>query len=219
MLASSRDSGPPTCDPRLRPAPRVMKTQYLTATSLDGFIADPDHSLDWLMQLADSPVGEFPEFLRAVGAMAMGSSTYEWLLRHQVFPEGGEAKPWPYEQPSWVFTSRDRRRVPGAPIHFVRGDVRPVHAAMAAAANGKNLWIVGGGDLAGQFADHGLLDEIILQVASVSLGAGAPLFPRRMTTPPLRLVDARHFSSSFAQLTYELPNARGGGPQADGAPR
>jgi len=81
---------------------------------------------------------------------------------------------------------------------------------MAAAANGKNIWIVGGGDLAGQFADHGLLDEIILQVASVSLGAGAPLFPRRMTTPPLRLVEVRHFSSNFAQLRYELPNARGG---------
>jgi len=187
-----------------------MKTQYLTAMSLDGFIADPDHSLDWLMQLADSPVGEFPEFLRAVGAMAMGASTYEWLLRHQVFPEAGEGRPWPYVQPTWVFTSRNRRRVPGADIHFVRGDVRPVHAAMAAAANGKNIWIVGGGDLAGQFADHGLLDEIILQVASVSLGAGAPLFPRRMTTPPLRLVEVRHFSSNFAQLRYELPNARGG---------
>jgi dihydrofolate reductase len=186
-----------------------MKTQYLTATSVDGFIADPNHSLDWLTQLADSPVGEFPEFLRAVGSMAMGSSTYEWLLRHQVFPETGDPKPWPYEQPSWVFTSRDLRRVHGADIRFVRGDVRPVHAEMAAAAYGKNIWIVGGGDLAGQFADQGLLDEMILQVASVALGAGAPLFPRRMATPPLRLVDVKHFSTTFAQLTYELPNARG----------
>jgi dihydrofolate reductase len=51
---------------------------------------------------------------------------------------------------------------------------------MAAAAGGRNRWIVGGGDLAGQFADAGLLDEVIVYVAPVTLGAGAPLLPRRI---------------------------------------
>ena len=54
----------------------------------------------------------------------------------------------------------------------------PVHAEMAAAAGGKNVWIVGGGDLAGQFADAGLLDEVIVYIAPVTLGSGAPLLPR-----------------------------------------
>jgi dihydrofolate reductase len=83
--------------------------------------------------------------------------------------------------------------------------VRPVHAEMAEIANRKNIWVVGGGDLAGQFADHGLLDEMIITIASVTLGAGAPLFPRRLATPPLKLVAMQRFGTTFAQLTYEVP--------------
>jgi dihydrofolate reductase len=72
------------------------------------------------------------------------------------------------------------RVVPGGDVRFVSGDVQPVHAEMTDAAGGKNLWIVGGGDLAGQFADAGLLDEVIVCVAPVTLGAGALLLPRRV---------------------------------------
>lgn len=97
--------------------------------------------------------------------------------------------------------------VDGADIRIVRGDVRPVHAKMRAAAGAKNIWIVGGGDLAGQFYDAGLLDEIIVQVGSVTLGRGKPLFPRRATTPPLHLVSARQMGTGFAELTYEVPSA------------
>jgi dihydrofolate reductase len=109
--------------------------------------------------------------------------------------------------PAWVFTSRDLPTVDGADVRFVRGDVRPVHAAMAAAAAGKNVWIVGGGDLAGRFLDAGLLDELIVQVVSVTLGAGAPLLPRRVTTPPLRLVSATPYGAAWVELRYEVPKA------------
>jgi dihydrofolate reductase len=51
---------------------------------------------------------------------------------------------------------------------------------MAAAASGKNVWIVGGGDLVGQFAEAGLLDEVIVYVAPVTLGGGMPLLARRV---------------------------------------
>ena len=70
--------------------------------------------------------------------------------------------------------------MPDAPITFTRGDVGTVHEEMVEAAGGRNVWIVGGGDLAGQFADLGLLDEVIVWIASVTLGAGAPLLPRRL---------------------------------------
>ena len=83
--------------------------------------------------------------------------------------------------------------------------MRPVHEAMVHAANGKNVWIVGGGDLAGQFADAGLLDEILVQIGSVTLGAGKPLLPRVITSPPLRLTAARAIGTGFAELRYEVP--------------
>ncbi|MES2524413.1 MAG: dihydrofolate reductase family protein [Gemmatimonadota bacterium] len=182
-----------------------MKTQYYTASSLDGFIATTDHSLAWLFPLGNIEDTSYPSFFKGVGAIAMGSSTYEWMLRHLVRPDSGHPKPWPYRQPTWVFSSRTLPSVDGADIRFVRGDVRPVHAAMMAAAGGRNLWIVGGGDLAGQFYDAGLLDELWVQVGSVVLGAGMPLLPRAITSPPLTLRSVRAVGTGFAELQYDVP--------------
>lgn len=183
-----------------------MKTQYYTASSLDGFIADRRHSLDWLFQFHDrpGPLDAFSGFIREVGAAAMGSTTYEWALRNHVFRDPKRPQPWPNTQPTWVFSSRSLPGVPGADIRFAGGDVRPVHQQMVEAADGKNIWLAGGGDLVGQFHDHGLLDELIVSVASVTLGAGAPLLPRAITTPPLRLVSATQYGDAFIQLRYEV---------------
>ena len=153
-----------------------MATQYFTATSVDGFIADPDHSLSWLLSRdvdADGPMG-YQHFMKSVGAIAMGASTYRWVLEND--PSAKES--WPYDMPCWVFTHGDPPRAAGD-IRFVQGSVAEVHPEMVAAAGERNVWVVGGGDLAGQFADAGLLDEVWAQYAPVSLGAGAPLLPRR----------------------------------------
>jgi dihydrofolate reductase len=185
-----------------------MRTQYYTATTLDGFIATPDDSLDWLMALGDVAETSYPSFIRDVGALAMGSATYDWLLRNAIAPESGEPEPWPYEQPTWVFSSRVLPPVPGADIRFASGDVRPVHREMVEAASGRNVWLVGGGDLVGQFLDHGLLDDIFVQIASVTLGAGKPLLPRRIADPPLRLLSAKTIDTRFVELHYEVPGTR-----------
>lgn len=184
-----------------------MKTQYYTASSLDGFIATPEDSLDWLFQLGDVAETSYPAFIQNVGALAMGATTYEWMLRHAVGPDAEPREPWPYHQPTWVFTNRTLPLVNGADIRFVRGDVRPVHKAMVDAAGGKNLWIVGGGNLAGQFHDAGLLDELFVQIGSVTLGAGKPLLPRTITTPPLELVSVKAVGAGFAELHYVVPSA------------
>lgn len=181
------------------------KTQYYTAATLDGFIADANHSLDWLFQFGESGTDDYPSFISAVGALAMGSSTYEWVHAHLIRQDAEPPGTWPYAQPTWVFTTRSLPRIDGADIRFVRGAVRPVHERMVAAAVGQNIWIVGGGDLAGQFHDHGLLDELIVTIASVTLGSGKPLLPRAITTPPLRLVSAQTYGTAFVQLRYAVP--------------
>ncbi|MEO6525240.1 MAG: dihydrofolate reductase family protein [Gemmatimonadaceae bacterium] len=182
-----------------------MKTQFYAASSLDGFIAGPGDSLDWLFPLGDIADTSYPQFIREVGAIAMGSATYEWMLRHLIGPEADHPEPWPYEQPTWVFSSRTLPGIPGADIRFVRGDVRPVHDAMRQAAGDKNVWLVGGGELVGQFHDHGLLDELFVQIGSVTLGAGKPLLPRAIVSPPLRLLSVRAVGTGFAELHYEVP--------------
>ncbi len=182
-----------------------MKTQYYAAASLDGFIADPHHSLDWLFQFGPAEGDTYPDFIKDVGALAMGSATYEWLLRHHILPDAPAPMAWPYTQPTWVFTSRALTRIVNADVRFVHGDVRPVHEEMRAAAGDQNIWIVGGGELAGLFYDAGLLDEIQVTVTSVTLGAGAPLLPRRIITPPLQLRSVKQQGSAFAHLVYDVP--------------
>ena len=150
-------------------------TQYYTATTLDGFIADPDDSLEWLFTRDQDHAGllNYAEFIAGVGAIAMGRTTYDWVLEHA-------SDGWPYDIPCWVFTHREATPSPVADVRFTSDDVASVHAEMAAAAGGRNVWICGGGDLAGQFADAGLLDEVIVYVAPVTIGAGKPLLPRHV---------------------------------------
>lgn len=181
-----------------------MKTQYFTATSLDGFIATEDHSIDWLFPLGDLNHSSYPEFIANVGALAMGSGTYEWMVRNAEKVVAEVGSPWPYTQPAWVFSSRTLPLIQGANLHFVKGDVRDIHAEMRTAAGDKNIWIVGGGDLAGQFYDAALLDELIIQVGSVTLGKGKPLFPRRVLSPNLCLMSVQQLGSGMVELRYEV---------------
>lgn len=169
-------------------------TQYYTATTLDGFIADENHSLEWLFTRRQDRGGplNYDAFSADVGAVAMGATTYAWILEH--------GRGWPYDVPAWVFTHRELPHAVGAQIEFVSGDVAPVHDALVAAAGEKNAWIVGGGDLAGQFADAGLLDEVIVYIAPVTLGAGAPLLPRRLE---LRLEELAR-NEDFACARYSV---------------
>jgi dihydrofolate reductase len=198
-------SGP--CQPE-----SVAKTQYLVAASIDGFIADAGNSLEWLFeaeaQAADDAKAareeQFRQFFGAVGAMAMGATTYEWVVEHEdLLANPARWHEYYGQVPCWVFTHRELPVIPDANVGFVSGHVRRVYDQMSEAAAGQNLWVVGGGELVGQFADFGLLDEIILTVAPVMLGAGSPLLPRRLTSAQLTLTDCSH-DRTFASLTYAV---------------
>ena len=184
----------------------MAKTQYYTAATLDGFIADENHSLDWLFEVDREQGGEnsFGAFFADIGAMAMGATTYEWVLEHDRLLEEPEKWRGYYgETPCWVFTHRALPSIPEAEIRFVEGNVAPVHGEMTRAAAEKNIWLVGGGDLVGQFADQELLDEILVGVAPVTLGRGAQLLPRRLTASNLELVDVAR-DRQFARLSYRV---------------
>jgi len=179
-----------------------MTTQFYTATTLDGFLADEDNSLSWLFTVDDDgrTEQETAAFSANVRAMCMGATTYEWLLANET-PEG-----WAQhygDLPCWIFTHRDLPAMPGANLRFVSGEVAAVHREMAEVAGEGNIWVMGGGDLAGQFDDAGLLDEIIVTIAPVTLGSGAPLLPRRILSDRLRLT-ASGTMGQFAMLTYQV---------------
>ncbi len=180
--------------------PRVI---YYTASTLNGFLADAHDSLDWLFVVEQAQDG-FPAFIEGIGAIVQGSTTYEWVLAHEDLLAHPEKWPAFYgARPTWVFTSRRLPGVTGADVRFAAGSVRDAWPAIAEAAGDRDVWVVGGGDLVGQFDDAGLLDEIRMQIAPVTLTAGRPALPRNIDSTRLRL-EAVAQNGQFAELQYRV---------------
>ena len=189
----------------------MSRAIYYTATTLDGYLADADDSLDWLFRQDQDHAGalNYAAFIDTIGAIVMGSTTYRWILDHRAAVEAEVGKAWPYAMPCFVMTTRELAALPGEDIRFVRGDPRAVHALLDEAAGDKDIWVVGGGDLAGQFADHGLLDEVIVYLAPVTLGAGRPLLPRRLDLELLEATQNRAFIAARYRVLGRLHEDRG----------
>ncbi|MEI3866741.1 dihydrofolate reductase family protein [Microbacterium sp. CCNWLW134] len=179
---------------------------FHTSTTLNGFLADDSDSLEWLFATpgADEAEQDFSAFLETVGVLVMGSTTYEWVVEHEdllAHPEkwteiyGGRV--------TWVFTSRALPRVAGADVRFATGAVSSEWPQIQAAAAERAVWIVGGGDLAGQFADAGLLSEIRVSIAPATLPSGRPLLPRRIGPDRLHLESVAR-AGQFAELRYTV---------------
>ena len=185
----------------------MTRTQYYCAMSLDGFIASSDDTIGWLTGYRGTyegpdavPMkGTYDEFYGGVGALVSGSVTYEFVVN--------EVSEWPYRgKPYFVLTSRDLPRPDGdgVDVRFARGAVHDLYAEMADAAGEHSLWVVGGGNVASQFADEGLLREVIVTVVPVVLGEGKPLFDRRLPGRPMRLRGTRTFDTGMVELRYEI---------------
>jgi dihydrofolate reductase len=193
----------------------MSRVQYYCAATLDGFIADADDGIEWLTGYQGSysregtepgPMsegGSYEAFYADVGALVSGSVTYEFVLEH--ISRGGA---WPYAgKPCWVLSSRDLAQPEGedVDVRVVRGEVADLSDEMVASAGERNLWVVGGGNVASQFADAGLLDELHLTVVPVVLGEGKPLFSRALPEP-MQLTGTRAFANGMAELRYAIPH-------------
>jgi dihydrofolate reductase len=189
----------------------VPKVQYYAAATLDGYIAGVDDDLDWLLGYEGSyegpeaepgPMsggGGYERFYEGVGAVVSGSTSYEWVLDH--------LSRWPYAgKPFWVLSSRELPSPEGddVDVRVSGGDVADLHDEILASAGGQNLWILGGGNVASQYARAGLLDEVLVTVVPVVLGAGKPLFDERLRAGPLQLTGTSVFETGMVELRYEV---------------
>lgn len=164
---------------------------YYTASTLDGFIADESDSLDWLLTQPIDKDGPFSidNLMVSTGAIVMGATTYQWVLDH--LKTSGE--PWPYRGfPTFLFTHREVDPVDPS-IDVVAGRPTALRERIEAAAGEKDVWVVGGGDLAAQFAESTMLDEIVVSFAPATVGSGRPLFPRAFDFELLETAQNRAF--------------------------
>ena len=179
----------------------VARTQYFCAATLDGYIADDDDGIDWLQGFEsryDGPgekvLDAIDSYIGGVGALVMGSSTYEFILGHD----------WPYgDRPSWVLTSRTLPDTEGADIRFHNGPVADIHPEMVAAAGDRDLWVVGGGPVASDLVDADLLDELLLTVVPIVLGSGKPLFSRPIDKG-MTLLGTRPLANGMIEHRFSL---------------
>jgi len=166
------------------------------ATSLDGFIAGPGHSMDWISDFWTA--GAFPEVMAATGAMLIGRGTYE--VAQQMPDEERD-----YEGGAQFVLTHEPPDEPDPNVTFLTCDLAEAVATALSAAGGKNLEILGA-DLASQCLQRGLVDEILVYVLPVLLGDGV-----RFSTPTLGRIDLEPISNTqsgaVTMLRFRVPRA------------
>lgn len=163
------------------------------ATSLDGYIATEDDSLEWLFQVEGEGDAGYTEFMETIDAVVMGRRTYDWVME----AENGE---YPYQGlASYVFSSATDKEEPF--VTFTNQNIASF-AADLKAQPGKNIWVIGGSKLLDGFVKEDLIDEWVISIAPTLIGKGIPLFQKNDVEIPLKLKSVKSYGQ-FAQLHYE----------------
>lgn len=177
----------------------MPKVIYYVAASLDGRIADGEGKVDWLHAFQD-PKNDYgyDEFYKGLDGVIMGSKTYMDIV--------GFNAGWVYPDVEAIVLTR-RTNLPvidGADnLHFMQGDVKPIVEDMKRRLV-RDIWLVGGGDLAAQFLAAKVLDEIQLTTMPVLLGEGTSLFPAFDGQFPLKMTAHKVWDNGVIQATYHV---------------
>ena len=166
------------------------------ATSADGYVARPNGNLDWL---TERPVPKrfygLPEFERSTDAKILGRKTFERSLQMGA-PLRGDAV-------YYVFSRQPPPASMPAAVHYVTESIGAFAERLRRQA-GKNVWMMGGGEIIGSFLDEAAIDEFIITVVPTFIGEGIPLLPPRHREVPLRLLGVQQFPDSVVQVHYEV---------------
>ena len=170
------------------------KLVLFIATSLDGYIAKKDDSLDWLFKVEGEGDNGYSKFYETIDTIILGRRTYDWIIQH----ENGE---FPYKNKECYVFSRTLNQV-DEHVKFINEDIVRFTEKLTN-KKGKNIWIVGGGELIHSFLKEKLVDELIITVAPVVIGNGIPLFKELDLELELLLKSVNRFNQ-FVELHYEV---------------
>lgn len=166
------------------------------ATSADGYVARPDGNLDWLTK-RPAPKGFYglPEFSRSVDGKILGRKTFDVSIKLGAHFSADDVH--------YVFSRRRPPSTVPAGVQFMSEPIR-TFAGRLRKETGKNIWLMGGGDIIGSFLDEGAIDEFIITVVPTFIGEGIPLIAPKHRDVPLHLRSSKHFPDGVVQLHYEV---------------
>jgi len=170
------------------------------ATSADGYVARTDGNLDWLTR-RPAPKGFYglPRFSRSIDAKILGRKTFDLSVTLGATFRSDDVH--------YVFSRRPPPACVPAGVQFVTESIR-AFAQRLRKQVGKNIWMMGGGDIIGSFLDEGAIDEFIITVVPTFIGEGIPLIASRHREVPLRLLTLQRFPDGVVQLHYEVRQPR-----------
>lgn len=172
----------------------TRKIRLYIAQTLDGYIATKEESLDWLFDVEGEGDNGYSEFLADIDTVVMGRRTYDWVMNQ----ENGV---YPYSELKGVIFSNSAFATPEQ-VHVVSGSVAD-WAKGALTEDGKDIWVIGGGELIRQFLEADLVDELIVTTAPVLLGDGVRLFPSGKYEAKLELLSVKTYGQ-FAESAYRV---------------
>jgi dihydrofolate reductase len=171
------------------------------ATSADGYIARPDGDVEWLNRRPRTVDYGMRQFYPTVDTILWGRKTYEWLLNY--YAKRGKTKGlFDTKVANYVFSRRPPKRVVSG-VEFVSEPVK-VFARRLRAASGKQIWMMGGGQLIASFLDAGEIDEFDIHVIPVFIGEGIPLVAPRHRDVSLRLRSCKKYPDGVVRMRYEV---------------
>ena len=166
------------------------------ATSADGYVARTDGNLDWLTR-RPAPKGFYglPKFSRSIDVKILGRKTFDLSVKMGASFSADDVH--------YVFSRRAPPASVPAGVQFVTESIRAFADRLRKQA-GKNIWMMGGGEIIGAFLDEGAIDEFIITVVPVFIGEGIPLLAPRHREVALRLLGVQQFPDGVVQLHYEV---------------
>lgn len=177
------------------------KIIVLIATSADGYIARPDGDLEWLNRRPNKSDYGMRAFYRTIDTIIMGRNTYDWALayqkKHRIKTSMFDSK-----VANYVFAHKPPKKAePG--IEFITESVKRF-ARRLRATPGKNIWMMGGGELIASFLDAGEINEFDIHVIPTLIGKGIPLIAPRFRDIDVKLLLVKKYPDGVVRLRYEV---------------
>ena len=181
----------------------MRKIIVYIATSADGFIARKDGAVDWLDRPRTAGDYGMGRFFKSIDTILWGRKTYDMILKFQKEGKSGPEMPG---IKNYAFSHKPPKKVIDG-FEFVKEPIKKFTRRLRA-TKGKDIWMMGGGGIIASFLDAGEIDEFIVHVIPIFIGAGIPLVAPRKRTVPLKLISSKKFSDGVVRLHYSVERGK-----------